>query len=99
MRRRESGGRKFFEGTEANAIGLTEGAINGTGFGHTHFGVVKDQGRDIAGMGIAITDEAATLRGLIHRRLEDPEVLLGTAEGEDGLDMDTGTMIGLGQLE
>ena len=77
MRRRESGGRKFFEGTEADAIGLTEGAIDGSGFGHTHFGVVEDQGRDVPGMGIAITNKPATLGGLVDRSLKDPKVLLG----------------------
>ena len=80
MRRRESGGRKFFEGTETDAIGLTEGAINGSSFGHTHFGMVKDEGGDIAGVGVAVTDEAAALGGLVDGGFEDPEVLFGVTK-------------------
>jgi len=55
-------GRKLFERAQGDAVGLAEGAIDGTGFGHAHFGVVEDQGRNIAGMGVAVADEAAALR-------------------------------------
>ena len=88
----QSPGRKFFQGTQSNAIGLTESSIDGAGFGHTHFGVVEDEGRDVTGMGIAITNEATALGGLIDRRLKDPEVLFGATQGERRLDMNTGTM-------
>jgi hypothetical protein len=67
---------KFFEGAEGDAISLAQGAVDGAGFGHAHLGVVEDEGGDIAGMGIAVADEAAALGGLIDRSLEDPEVLL-----------------------
>jgi hypothetical protein len=53
---------KLFERAQANAVGLAQGAIDGAGFGHAHFGVVEDQGRNIAGMGVAVPDEAAALR-------------------------------------
>ena len=55
-------GRELFKRAQANAVGLAKGAIDGAGFGHAHFGVVEDQGRDIAGMGVAVADEAAALR-------------------------------------
>jgi hypothetical protein len=54
--------RELFERAQANAVGLAQGAIDGAGFGHAHFGVVEDQGRNIAGMGVAVAHEAAALR-------------------------------------
>jgi hypothetical protein len=54
--------RELFERAQANAVGLAQGAIDGPGFGHAHFGVVEDQGRNIAGMGVAKAHEAAALR-------------------------------------
>jgi hypothetical protein len=76
---RQGPGRKLFERTEGDAIGLSEGAIDGTGFGHAHFGVVEDQGRDIAGMGVTVAHEAAALGRFIDNSFEDPEVLLRPA--------------------
>jgi hypothetical protein len=54
-------GRKLFEGAEGDAVGLAQGAVDGAGFGHAHFGMVEDQGGNIAGMGIAVADEAPAL--------------------------------------
>ena len=67
--------RKLFERTQGDAVSLAQGTVDRTGFGHAHLGVVKDEGGDVAGMGIAITDEAAAVGGLIDGGLEDPEVL------------------------
>jgi len=47
---------------QANAVSLAQGSIDGAGFGHAHLGVVEDQGRNIAGMGVAVADEATALR-------------------------------------
>jgi hypothetical protein len=69
--------RKLFEGAQANAVGLAQGAIDGAGFGHAHFGVVEDQGRNIAGMGITVADEATASRRFEYCRLENPKVLFG----------------------
>jgi len=80
----QSPGGKFFERAEGDAIGLTEGTIDGARFGHAHLGVVEDEGGDIAGMGIAIANEATAVGGLIDGGLEDPEVLLGATQREDG---------------
>jgi hypothetical protein len=50
-------------------------------------------------MGIAITDEAAAVGGLIDGGLEDPEVLLWAAEGKLGLNLDARAMVGFRQGE
>jgi hypothetical protein len=42
--------------------------------------VVEDEGGDVPGMSVTIADEAAAFGGLVDGRLEDPEVLVGTAE-------------------
>jgi hypothetical protein len=74
-------GWKLLDGAEGDAVGLAQGAIDGTGFGHAHLGVVEDEGRDVAGMGVTVADEAAALGRLIDRGFEHPEVFLGTAQG------------------
>jgi hypothetical protein len=84
---------KFFEGAEGDAIGLAQGAVDGAGFGHAHLGVVEDEGGDVAGMRIAIADEAAALGRLVDGGLEDPEVLFGTTQFEGELHLDTGTTV------
>jgi hypothetical protein len=71
---------KLFERAEGNAVGLAQGAIDGTGFGHAHLGMVEDQRRDIAGMSVAIAHEAAALGRFVDRGLKDPEVLLWSAQ-------------------
>jgi hypothetical protein len=70
---------QFLKRTQANSIRLAQGPIHGPGFSHAHLGVVEDQGRDIAGMGIAVADEAAAFSGFVDGSLEDPEVFLGAA--------------------
>ena len=70
---------KLFQRAQADAIGLAQGPIDGTSFGHAHLGVVEDQGRDIARMGIAVANEATALGGLVDCSFEDPEVFFGTA--------------------
>ena len=95
----QSPGGKHFKGAEGNTIGLTEGAVDGASFGHTHLSVVKDQWRHVAGMGIAITNEPTTLGGLIDGGLEDPEVLLGATQGQHGLNLDARAAVSLRQSE
>jgi len=70
---------KLFERTQANAVGLAQGPIDSAGFGHAHLGIVENQRRDIAGMSVAVADEAAALGRFVNRGLEHPEVLLRTA--------------------
>ena len=89
----QSPGRKFFERAKGDAIGFTQGVIDGAGFGHPHLGVVEDQGRDVAGMGITVPNKPTTFGGLIDSSLEDPEVLLGATEGNLGLDLDTSAVV------
>jgi hypothetical protein len=95
----QSPGGKLFQGAESNPIGLTQGAIDGPGFGHAHLGVVEDERGDIAGMGITIAHEAAAVGGLIDGGLEDPEVLLGMAEGKHGFDVDTSAVVSFGHSD
>jgi hypothetical protein len=74
--------RKLFERAEGNAIGLAQGAIDGAGFGHAHLGIVENQRRDIAGMSVAVADEATALGGLEYGSFKDPEVLFLAAQGK-----------------
>jgi hypothetical protein len=87
--------RQFLKRTETDAIGLTQGSIDRPSFGHAHFGVVEDQGRNVPRMGISIADKPAALSGLIDSGLEDPEVLLGAAEWQYGRSLDPTTMTAL----
>jgi hypothetical protein len=82
---------QLFEGAEGDAVSLAQGAIDGAGFGHAHLGVVEDEGGDVAGMRIAIADEATALGRLVDGGLEDPEALLRVAEGHNGFGHDSRT--------
>jgi hypothetical protein len=42
--------------------------------------VVEDQGRDIAGMGVTIADEATASRRFEYCRFENPKVLFGATK-------------------
>jgi len=61
LARGQGPGGKLFERAEGDAVGLAQGAVDGAGFGHAHFGMVENQGGNIAWMGIAVAHEAATL--------------------------------------
>jgi len=37
-------GGKLLERAEGNPVGLAQGPIDGAGFGHSHLGVVEDEG-------------------------------------------------------
>ena len=47
-------------------------------------------------MSVAVTDEAAAFGRLEDGGFEDPEILLGAAEGQDGFGVDAGAMVFLG---
>jgi hypothetical protein len=89
--RAECPGWKFFEGAEGNAVGLAQGAVDGASFGHAHLGVVEDEGGDVAGMGVAVADEATAFGRLVDGGFEDPEALLRVAEGHNGFGHDSRT--------
>jgi hypothetical protein len=86
-------GRELFQGAKSDAIGLTQSAVDGAGFGHTHLGVVEDEGRDIARMRVAIADEAAAFGGLVDGGFENPEVFLGATQADDWIDVDPSTTL------
>ncbi|MBZ5550948.1 MAG: hypothetical protein LAO22_23835 [Acidobacteriia bacterium] len=46
--------------TDANAVGLSQGAIDGSRFGHAHLGTAYET-RDVGGVGITISDKALAL--------------------------------------
>lgn len=76
---------KLFDRAEGNAVGLAQGSIDGAGFGHTHLGMVENQGRDISGMSVAVTHEAAALGRFVDRGLKDPKVFFRATERKDWL--------------
>jgi hypothetical protein len=90
--------RQFLKRTKPDAVCLTEGPIHCPGFGHTHLGVVENQGRDIAGMGIAVADKATALGGLIHGRLKNPKVPVGATQGKHWLSLNGNTMSRIGDV-
>ncbi|MBZ5672283.1 MAG: hypothetical protein LAO04_21500 [Acidobacteriia bacterium] len=91
--------RKLFERAEANAIGLAQGTVDRTGFGHAHLSVVEDQGRNVSWMGVTVADEATAFQKLENRCFKDPEILFRSTKVEDRLDMNTGTVLSCCQLK
>lgn len=92
-------GWKLLDGAEGNAVGLAQGAIDGAGFGHAHLGVVEDERRDVAGMGITVADEAAAFGGFVYGSLEDPEALFGMAQWEHRLGLNAVAVAPLSQAQ
>ncbi len=89
--------RQLLERAEGNAVGLAQGAIDGAGFGHPHFGIIEDEGGNIAGMSVAVANEASAFERLIDGSFENPEILPRLAEGEYRLRMDAATLAALCQ--
>jgi len=54
--RRLGKGSDFLDRADADTVRLAEGTIDGTSFGHPHFGAA-DQWGDIGGVGVAVADE------------------------------------------
>jgi hypothetical protein len=48
---------------EADAVGLAQGTVHGTGFGDAHLGAMNER-RDVGGIGISVADEALHLAPL-----------------------------------
>jgi len=90
---------KLFERAEGNAVGLAQGAIDGTGFGHAHLGMVEDQRRDVAGVSVTVTHEAAALGRFIDRGFEHPEVFLGATKRKHRLGLNAQAMVPQGQSQ
>jgi hypothetical protein len=61
--------------------------------------VVEDEGGDVAGVGIAIADEAAALGRLVDSGFENPEVFLGAAEWKYRLSHNPSTMVFRGETQ
>jgi hypothetical protein len=61
--------------------------------------VVEDEGRDVAGMGVAIADEAAALGRLVDGSFEDPEAFLRSTQRQHRFRLDACTAISFRQPE
>jgi hypothetical protein len=68
---RSRGPTEFLNRTEPDAVGLAEGAVDGSCFGDAHLGAV-DQGRDVGWIGVPVADETARAGGFVDGRLKDP---------------------------
>src|SRR5690242_8223911 len=90
---------QLFDRAESDTIGLAQGAVDGTRFGHAKFSVIEDERRDVARMSVTVANEPAALGGLENGGFEDPKVLLGTAQGESGFDVDADTVVLLGHTK
>src|SRR5664280_648278 len=77
---------------DANAIRLTQGAIDGSSFRYAHLGAA-DQQRNVGRIGVAVPDETGGLFGRKHRRLEDETIDCGITQRIHGLDVDTATSL------
>ncbi len=56
---------------EADAVGFSQGPVDGPGFSNSHFGAA-DEWRDIGGIGIAVADKRSLTFWLKDTRFEDP---------------------------
>jgi hypothetical protein len=66
-------GTEFFDRTQTDAVGLAKGAVDGSCLGDAHLGTT-DEGRDVRGISISISDEAARAGAFVDGGLEDPAV-------------------------
>src|SRR5277367_966339 len=62
---------ELFDTAEADAVSFSEGPVNGSRFGNTHFGA-PHHGRNVRRIGIAVADEALGEAALIDDGFEDP---------------------------
>src|SRR5579864_7795950 len=57
-------GPDFLDGADADAIGFTEGPVDGAGFRHAHFGTMHEE-RDVRWIGVSVSDKAATILAFV----------------------------------
>src|SRR6202035_5322343 len=58
-----SEGADLFYRADADSVGFAQGTVDGTSFGHAHFGTVN-QGRNVRRIGITIANESLAITGL-----------------------------------
>ena len=80
-------GPDFLDRADADAVGFAQGAVDGSGFRHAHFGAV-DKERDIGRIGVAVADKAGGALGRVDRCLQDKPTRRGIAKRIDGLNVD-----------
>jgi len=66
---------QLFNRAEGDTVGLAQGTVDGTRFGHTKFSVIEDERGDVARVGVAVTDKAAACGRLEDSGFKDPEIL------------------------
>jgi hypothetical protein len=64
-------GAELFDRAQTDAVGLAQGAIDGSSLGDAHLGTA-DQGRDVRGIGVSIADEAFRVRTLVDSCFKHP---------------------------
>ena len=89
-------GPDLFDRADADAVSLSQGAIDGPGFSHSHFGTV-DKERDIGRVGVTIADKAGRVLGRINRCFQDKSTRSGITKRIDGLNLDTAASLTAGQ--
>ena len=81
-------GPDFLDRADADAIGLAQGTIDGSGFRDPHLGAANEQ-RNVGRIGIGVADETRRIFGRINRRFEDETFGRGVTQRIDGLDVDS----------
>src|ERR1035438_502534 len=83
---------------DADAICLTQGAIDGSGFGDPHLGAANQQ-RNIGRVGVAVADETGGIFGRIDGRLEDEAIGRGITQRINSLNVDTAASLATRQAD
>ena len=77
---------------DADAVGLTQSAIDGTRLGYAHLGAADQRG-NVGWIGVAVADKTGgALRG-IDRCFEDETIRRRITQRIDGFDMDTAAFL------
>jgi len=85
-------GANLFDRADANSIRFSQRPIDGASFGNAHFGAL-DQVRNVGGVGIAITDKAATGFALMDSSFESPALCRWVAKRLKWLNVDASAPI------
>ncbi len=85
-------GADLLDRTEADAVGLAKGAVDGAGLGDAHLGAV-DQGGNVGGIRVSIANEALGARGPVNGGAEHPAARSKVTEFADHLGLDARTTI------
>ena len=88
----------FLDRADADAVGLAQGAVDGTSLGHPHLGAADERG-NVGGIGVAIPNETC---GLVRRENSCPKCPASAcwiAEIADHLNLNANTAASRGQSQ